>query len=325
MPVLGSRGTAVERPFANGYFRFFDSPGKCDIRFLSDRTVFSLTCPAAPLMTQDLVDVTDFEVPAGTWGVAVDDSKIQRKLLGRILGHVGVDEARCIVLGRNQSEVHSLHKVISDLLAKDPDSKILVLVDENLDFGQFDKQEDQDVVLSGSKITQSILRSLTPNDESRILALVRSANDSSEDLAVYSARTHGYFPKSSMLRERVREILAPLWADRFLVPQKIRAVSDDSMEQSSDSDDMLQAELRRQIEHIDQLILFASDDSVAQHWSSIWSALHSLKGDLMVLDCEQPAKAIAAQIAALRGNAPPEHLPQTWSMIRDKLEGVVLK
>lgn len=271
------------------------------------------------------MDVTDFEVPAGTWGVAVDDSKIQRKLLGRILGHVGIEEGRCIVLGRNQSEVHSLHEVISDLLAKDPDSKILLLVDENLDFGQFDKQGEEDVVLSGSKITQSILQSLTPLEESRILALVRSANDSSEDLAVYSARTHGYFPKSSVLRERVREILAPLWADRFFFPHKRRAESEDSVEHSSDGEDMLQDELRRQIERIDQLILFASDDLAAQHWPFIWSALHSLKGDLMVLDCEQPVQAIAAQISALRGIEPPENLSETWAIIRDKLDLVVLK
>ena len=282
--------------------------GECDIRFLPDRTVFSLTCPAAPLMTEDLVDVTDFEVPAGTWGVAVDDSKIQRKLLGRILGHVGIEDSRCIVLGRNQSEVHSLHEVIGDLLAKDPDSKILLLVDENLDFGQFDKQGDDDVVLSGSKITQSILHQLTPREESRFLALVRSANDSSEDLAVYSVRTHGYFPKSSVVRERVREILAPLWADRFFFPQRSRAESEHSSEHSSDGDEMLQDELRRQIERIDQLILFASDEFAAQHWPFIWSALHSLKGDLMVLGCEQPTQAIAAQISALRGSAPPENL-----------------
>ena len=275
-------------------------------------------------MTQDLVDVTDFEVPTGTWGIAVDDSKIQRKLLGRILGHVGIEEDRCIVLGRSQSEVHSLHEVVRDLLAKDSDSKVLILVDENLDFGQFNKQGDEDVVLSGSKIMESILQSLTPSDESRILALVRSANDSSEDLAVYSARTHGCFPKSSMMRERVREILAPLWADRFFSPHKSRAESEDSSEHSSDSDDMLQDELRRQIERIDQLILSASDESVAQHWPSIWSALHSLKGDLVVLDCEQPALAIAAQISALRGNAPPDNLSQTWAMIRNKLDEVVL-
>jgi hypothetical protein len=276
-------------------------------------------------MTEDLVDVTDFEVPAGTWGVAVDDSKIQRKLLGRILGHVGIEEARCIVLGRNQIEVHSLREVINDILAKDPDSKILLLVDENLDFGQFDQEGDEDVVLSGSKITQSVLQSLTPRDESRILALVRSANDSSNDLAVYSARTHGYFPKSSVLRERVREILAPLWADRFLFPHKSTADSEDNCEDSSYVDEMLHDELRRQIERIDQLILFASDEFAAQNWSSIWSALHSLKGDLMVLNCEQPTQAIAAQITALRGNEPPKNLSETWAMIRNKLDVVVLK
>ena len=55
-----------------------------------------------------------------------------------------------------------------------------------------------------------------PSDLSaRCLVLMRSANDSAADIALYTQRTHGYFPKAIMQKDRTREILAPLWMERF--------------------------------------------------------------------------------------------------------------
>lgn len=50
---------------------------------------------------------------------------------------------------------------------------------------------------------------------SRCLVLMRSANDSAVDISLYTQRTHGYFPKAIMQKDRTREILAPMWLQRF--------------------------------------------------------------------------------------------------------------
>jgi hypothetical protein len=52
--------------------------------------------------------------------------------------------------------------------------------------------------------------------------LVRSANDSAKDVALYVERTHGFFPKALMQQDRIREILEPFWTKRFPVKKKVR-------------------------------------------------------------------------------------------------------
>jgi hypothetical protein len=167
--------------------------GKCEIEFRPTESVFTFTCPAEPLRAVELPDTQDFQVPPGTWGVAVDDSRIQRKLMGRILEHVGVAEENRIVLGATSSEVHELESILRDVMSKkDPDSKIFVLVDENLDFCECDGEP---VVLSGSLIMMDFLSTLSREEESQLFVLVRSANDSTDDVALYAIRCHGFFPK----------------------------------------------------------------------------------------------------------------------------------
>jgi hypothetical protein len=177
---------------------------------------------AEPLCVVDWPDTHDFKVPPDTWGIAVDDSKIQRKLMDRILSHIGIEEPKRIVLGVDPDEVFNVGKVIMDVLTKNPSSRVLVLVDENLDFGGDGGDQGDPVVLSGSVVMQGVLAKIPSKQESRVLVLIRSANDSADDVALYSSRTHGFFPKAPMQAQRVRELIAPLWAERFL---KHRAVT----------------------------------------------------------------------------------------------------
>ncbi|KAG7336808.1 hypothetical protein IV203_020516 [Nitzschia inconspicua] len=107
-----------------------------------------------------------------------------------------------------------LKALVLGLLQDNPDSKMLILIDENLDYYK-SNTGDESVALSGSIIMQDILRALSPEQERRILALVRSANDSTTDVQMYIERTHGFFPKAPMLKDRVREIICPLWAGKF--------------------------------------------------------------------------------------------------------------
>jgi len=189
--------------------------GSCDISFEQTHTVFSFVCPAEPFSAQGLTKSDDFEVPRGTWGIAVDDSLIQRRLMTRILAHSGVEESRRILIGQDPSGALQLGNILKNILIKDRCCKVLVLVDENLDYSHLDMPN---FVLSGSLIMRDVLKNLSSDQESRVFSLVRSANDSSEDLALYSERAHGFFPKAPTQRERVLEILAPLWNDRFRTP-----------------------------------------------------------------------------------------------------------
>jgi len=186
--------------------------GSCKIKFEDDLTLFSFRCPTEPVVPEDKIKTIDFEVPPETFAIAIDDSNIQRKLMSRILGLVGVKEEQKIVIGEKPSDVFEMEKIVMNLLKTKPDSKILCIVDENLDYGE---KGQEVVIMSGSRILKDILTALPPEMERRVCALVRSANDSASDLATYLDRTHGFFPKAPMDRDRIREILAPLWAERF--------------------------------------------------------------------------------------------------------------
>mmetsp|Transcript_126436 Transcript_126436/g.354044 ORF Transcript_126436/g.354044 Transcript_126436/m.354044 type:complete len:962 (+) Transcript_126436:88-2973(+) len=186
--------------------------GNCSIRFEDDLTIFSFKCPTEPLVPAVKIDTTNFVVPPDTFGVAVDDSKIQRKLMSRLLGLVGVAEENMTITGEKTSDIFGIEKLILKLLDSHPTAKILVIIDENLDYGGTGEEV---VIMSGSKVMKDILTALPPEDERRILALIRSANDSTSDLAIYVSRAHGFFPKAPMTQDRLREMMAPLWAERF--------------------------------------------------------------------------------------------------------------
>jgi len=63
-------------------------------------------------------------------------------------------------------------------------SLLLYLVDENLDI--VDESTNKHDTISGSQCVENIRRRLAPGIERRMFALIRSANDSSSDIAIYS-------------------------------------------------------------------------------------------------------------------------------------------
>ena len=75
--------------------------GKLDIKFEKTRTVFTFSCVAAPVFmpersTKTIASISDedFAIPEGTWGVVIDDSRIQRKVLGTFMQLIGIDKGR---------------------------------------------------------------------------------------------------------------------------------------------------------------------------------------------------------------------------------------
>jgi hypothetical protein len=292
--------------------------GFCDISFEVDRTVFTFLCKAEPLLVPQWKSTTDFEVPPDTWGVAIDDSMIQRKLMGRILQHVGIPSSHQVVIGASSSDVYSLGDLLNRLLEENPVCKILILIDENLDYAS----EDDKVVISGSLTMMDLLSKLPKQKEARIFCLVRSANDSVEDVGLYTSRTHGFIPKGPMQRERVLEILAPLWADRFLVQPEENLSAEESHDNTFDVELVTGEELRQSIRAVDALVAqFSSQSSdepeaAVTTWASVWSVLHELKGDVLVISQESETKRnLIKLINSCRGPEAPD-LARIWPEIR---------
>jgi hypothetical protein len=283
--------------------------GECRIRFDEAETVFSFTCPAAPSAPSELTSARDFQVPHDTWGIAIDDSRIQRKIMTRIMLHVGVDDSRLVVLGKDTSEVDGLGDRLARLLRADSKAKFLFLVDENLDFREADSEQ---VVMSGSVVLKEILHNMPREDEARVLVLVRSANDSAKDIARYRERTHGFFPKAPMQRERVREILAPLWTMRFPSTSEISLLCRSDTEMSLN----LQEEFAESLGRVDDLI---NDGSVTDSWSAIWGVLHHLKGDLIILEIASNFKAVTSLIESMRNLTMPTDFRVKWAMLRRQM------
>ena len=187
--------------------------GVCDIRFELKRTVFTFWCPSKAC-DRDESKATQgarvFELPASVWGVAVDDSKVQRKLLGHFMKIAGIDTSRRVVLGENDDEITSFGERLKKLLLANPDDKFLVLVDENLDLS-----DGMQKTISGSLSVQKLREELDEETESRMLVLIRSANDSATDVETYKARAHGFMQKEPIKKGEVLDSIQPWWDARF--------------------------------------------------------------------------------------------------------------
>ena len=78
--------------------------GEVDIAFQKDCTILTLTCPVCPvensLSPLSLASrYADWKLPSGAWGIAIDDSGMQRKLLRKFLQHCGLSDDRILIRG----------------------------------------------------------------------------------------------------------------------------------------------------------------------------------------------------------------------------------
>ncbi|KAL7564297.1 hypothetical protein ACA910_014358 [Epithemia clementina (nom. ined.)] len=289
--------------------------GICTISFEIDRTVFRLKCPVTPVVEEKAPDVATFHLPLNSWALGIDDSWIQRKQLVRILSNAGIDESRMRVIGKSLEELDSTVDLISEFLHEDPSSRGLILVDENLDYSD---DCGSRVIRSGSKMMEQILQKIPSGNRDRILVLVRSANDSTDDVALYTKRTHGFFPKTATRKDDIFDSLEPAWKNRFGQPRpSIKDVTRDSQLANISP---LQDDLREVVSSVDQLLQGRSCKDVP--WPHLWSALHSLKGDIMITDQPQLKKASDA-IGDMRGPEAPEDCDERWAAIRESImEGI---
>ena len=186
--------------------------GQASIKFEDKRTVFSLNIPAKLLERKrhnTPIDVKDFSLPANTWGIAIDDSKVQMKLLGKFFEFLELPKDRIKVFGKEKNEIMSFVDYVVNFMDEHMGDYILLIADENLDIND---EAAKHVTISGSQLVENIRLRLLPEQE--LVALIRSANDSISDVAIYNSRAHGFLPKAPIKKGNVLETLAPLWLAR---------------------------------------------------------------------------------------------------------------
>lgn len=160
---------------------------------------------------------------------------MQRKLLKRFLELAGIAKERSISLGEKNDEITSFEDFVVNFMDDHPSDHVLLIVDENLDLA-LDDLSSQHSTISGSAMVQDIRHRLLPEQERQILALIRSANDSSHDIAIYNSPAHGFIAKAPMKKLSPVEVVAPLWEKHFAPATDSLSISSSTCETTMPSD-----------------------------------------------------------------------------------------
>lgn len=296
--------------------------GLCKIEFQNEQTVFSLTCPATAYYPKQN-DATDesnrrFRLPENTYGIAIDDSGIQRKLLGRFLSLAGVDKTKRKVMGNSAEEVLGFNDFLEETMRANKDDKFLVIVDENLDILEGGAHQK---TVSGSLCVKRLREQMDPADEKRLLALVRSANDSAEDVALYKSRAHGFLPKAPIQKDRVLELIQPWWAERF--PSDSLECGPLVEEDDHEGFHVSSADLMKSVEVVDALLSGADETSLAARWPAIREKIHALKGDIKTMKTNPRVTTILEALEKLRVQSLPDELIERWKLIRSLIVSIL--
>lgn len=199
--------------------------GKCRFKFEPDKTIFTFQCLGEVFDARNVQRWTEyekFEIPTNVYGIGIDDSKVQRGLLNKFFGYLGIPKNRIQILGGEESDITNFEDWAQNFIFNHPNDYFLFIVDENLIVS--DEQTASSMRYSGSKAVSNLRSRLLPDQEKRLLALVRSANDSVSDIAIYNSRAHGHIPKAPVKEATCLETIAPLWMARF--PKLVRYSSE---------------------------------------------------------------------------------------------------
>jgi len=308
--------------------------GRCSIRFEPNATVFTFSCPLKrpptepsfplrhPIGTSGKCHASaeeEFCLPHGTWGIALDDSRIQRKLLDRFLNLAGIESSRRVILGANSEEVFGFVETVKRLMSEYPEDRFIVIADENLDIvdggacGQ---------TVSGSLCVQN-LRSELGDAERRLLALIRSANDSALDIQMYKARAHGVLLKEPIKKDGVVDLIKPFWLTRFPSDRRNERSSQmihaDMDAYGPSSEDILEA-----LRVIGALSAVNGKAKLQRRWHAIRERLHALKGDLMTMMAKEKIKTVLCQIDdMLSCSRLPNDFATRWADVQSLVESVL--
>lgn len=294
--------------------------GQCKLRFEAEKTVFHFSCPVSDIHRErSVLSLRDdyFHIPSETWGIAIDDSAIQRKLLGRFLTMAGIRTDRQLVLGQNAEEVFNFGRSVTELMLQYPDAKFLLIVDENLDIEDGGAKH---VSISGSRTIEQLRRDLDPSTERRMLALIRSANDSASDLDSYASRAHGYLLKEPIRRDRILGMIEPFWMARFNATSAAMHAT-----VSSDEEDIYgpsASDIKESVESVERLM--ADDENLRDMWKVCTERMHSLKGDLKTVEAQGDVEySIGRLVQLIECSEPPQDLRTVWVDIRGSIDKAI--
>jgi len=69
-----------------------------------------------------------FRVPNNTYAIAIDDSKIQRKLLGKFFDFIGIPEEQCVIKGDGSSEILNFEDFVVEFMENHSDDFVFMVV-----------------------------------------------------------------------------------------------------------------------------------------------------------------------------------------------------
>ena len=176
---------------------------------------------------------------------------------------------------------------------------------------------------------ESIRKRVLPDQERRMLALVRSANDSANDVAIYNARAHGFLPKAPLRRDEIPNMISPLWEKRYpkalaksLYDSKIS--DEDVIDEGYESDIIIsRTDLRQAVVAIETIVAGLGEDELSKRWGMVWEKLHALKGDMLTFDSGEEVRQVVYLINSLRGRSLPPRFVVRWAEIRQLVEKAV--
>jgi hypothetical protein len=327
LPILGYKRNASESS-GNGAWIMQKCAetlgGGCRICFGAEGTVLTFTCPAELVTGACGVDVpgpSEFALPHNTWGIVVDDSAIQRKLMDRSFKNSGIEDARRVVLGKDVHEVTTFPVTVAALLKEHPKDIFILIVDENLDIDVDGGARHE--TISGSKSVKALRDSLDKSTGSRLLSLIRSANDSPENIRTYLERADGFMHKEPLQRGQILDAVEPWWRKRFSHELTTRKTSPRS---SGDGDFVgpLPDDIRAVIEAVNSLC--SNQDRVVLHrrWQVIREKLHGLKGDLKIMSKNADLLLIVEEIDSLKKSRTlADDFVERWENVQHKIENLL--
>lgn len=269
-------------------------------------------------------DYSRFRIPTNTHAIAIDDSKIQRKLLSKFYEFAGIPEERTTIVGDGHDEIMGFEDFVVNFVENHPEDFVFLLVDENLDV-----VDDNSIrsTISGSLCVENIRKRIPAKLERRMFALVRSANDSSSDIAIYSTRAHGFLPKAPIKRDKVLDTLAPLWVGRFPPSEFGETIgfnsTDDVLTAAVTVDNYIACtpyDIARQIEFIETLF---RDGKHVSEIRLIHEQMHGLKGDLLTLNSTISVTSIIGHINLILVAQSPETTLERWNSVRAHMNDIL--
>jgi CheY-like chemotaxis protein len=258
--------------------------GTCSISFLEDKTVFDFRCPCDVHVKRDINE--QYDIPEDTIVVVVDDSKMQRTALHRMLLSEGILESNVHMLGDKYQTLESLCMQIKSIISGK--HLVLCILDQNLDYPEGS--------LRGTSVSSAVRKMV--DDKQKMITLIRSANDSAADREFYRKHATDFMSKMFMRQGKFRE---------FILKQVMRVYGRQALVKCgpmrgimalSEIEQGLKDEM---VPLMDALMAFSD-----QEWESVWPVLHKIKDCAAVVQSTVTAEIIEI-INSMRGDVFPVH------------------